>query len=173
MAKNDGGSAIVVEIRDDRAFLGVNSGTSLRVITRDDGGDNTGTIAEFRTQDTPSKFRVGIDGNVGIGEDSPNQALDVNGTIKGKDSSNVASATTTTLPTGNLFHITGTTSITTLNTCDAANNNVGVTLIFDGVLTFTDGNNLILAGDFITTANDTISLVCDGTSWFEKGRSVN
>jgi len=41
------------------------------------------------------------------------------------------------------------------------------------VLTFTDGNNLKLAGDFVTTADDTTQLMCDGTNWYEMSRSVN
>lgn len=85
----------------------------------------------------------------------------------------VASATTTALLAGNVFHITGTTTITTLNTCNAANAGRQVVLIFDGVLTFTDGNNLKLAGNFVTTADDTITLHCDGTNWYEAARSVN
>ncbi len=88
-----------------------------------------------------------------------------------KDSANVASATTTALPAGNLFHITGVTAITTLNTCDATNNGRLVNLIFDGVLTFTDGNNLTLAGNFTTAADSAILLVCDGTNWLEQSRT--
>ena len=83
------------------------------------------------------------------------------------DSVNVASTATMTLPAGNLFHITGTNDITTMNTCDAANNGRLVNLIFDAVLTFTDGNNLKLAGDFVTTADDAIQLICDGTNWYQ------
>jgi len=96
------------------------------------------------------------------------------GTITYADSANVASATTTALTAGNLFHITGTTTITTLNTCDAANNGREVVLIFDDILTLTDGGNLKIAGNFATTADDTINLWCDGTNWYESGaRSVN
>lgn len=86
---------------------------------------------------------------------------------------NVASATTMTLTAGNLFHVTGTTTVTTLNPCDTANAGRSVVLIFDGVLTFTDGSNLKLAGNFVTTADDTITLVCDGSNWFEGARAVN
>ena len=32
-----------------------------------------------------------------------------------------------------------------------------MTLMFQGILTFTDGNNLKLAGNFVTTADDTIT----------------
>jgi len=86
---------------------------------------------------------------------------------------NISSATTTALTGGNVFHITGTNTITTLNTCDSANAGRFVTLIFDGILTFTDGNNLKLAGNFVTSADDSISLVCDGSNWYETARSVN
>lgn len=97
----------------------------------------------------------------------------VEGSVIMGNGGNVASAGTVTLPAGNLFHITGTTTITTLNTCDSTNNGRQVMLIFDGILTFTDGSNLILAGNFATTANDTITLACDGTNWYELARSVN
>jgi hypothetical protein len=48
-----------------------------------------------------------------------------------------------------------------------------VTLVFAGALTFTDGSNLKLAGNFGTSADDTITLVCDGTNWYEVTRSAN
>lgn len=87
----------------------------------------------------------------------------------------VASAATIT-PTGNLFHVTGTTTITSVaGSINSVNIVAGttITIIFDGALTFTDGSNLKLAGDFVTTADDTITLVYDGTNWYEKSRSVN
>lgn len=102
-----------------------------------------------------------------------NRLLKVGGSFVNLKGTDVASATTTALGVGNQFHITGTTAITTLNTCDASNSGRMVRLIFDGILTFTDGNNLKLAGDFVTSADDTISLVCDGTTWYELARSVN
>lgn len=84
----------------------------------------------------------------------------------------VASAAALPLPTGRVFHVTGTTNITSITSTNFASG-VCITLIFDDVLTFTDGNNLKLAGNFITTANDTITLVYDGTNWFETSRSIN
>ena len=84
----------------------------------------------------------------------------------------VASATALPVPTGRVFHVTGTTTITSMTSTNFASG-ACVTIIFDGILTFTDGSNLVLAGDFVTTADDTISLCYDGTSWVETGRSVN
>lgn len=82
----------------------------------------------------------------------------------------VASAAALTL-TSKTTLISGTTNITSI----VAAGWVGqtITLIFQGALTFTDGSNLKLAGNFVTTADDSITLTCDGTSWFEVCRSVN
>lgn len=83
----------------------------------------------------------------------------------------VASATTVTLPSdGRVFNITGTTSITSVTASRAGRE---VVLKFAGALTFTDGSNLKLAGSMSTSADDTISLICDGTNWYETGRSAN
>lgn len=84
----------------------------------------------------------------------------------------VASAAAMPLPTGRVFHVTGTTNITSITSTNFQSGAV-ITLIFDDVLTFTDGNNLKLAGNFVTSADDTITLVYDGTNWFETSRSVN
>jgi hypothetical protein len=84
----------------------------------------------------------------------------------------VASATAMPLPTGRVFHVSGSTNITSITSTNFAAG-ACITIIFDGVLTFTDGSNLALAGDFVTTASDTISLCYDGTNWYETGRSIN
>lgn len=91
----------------------------------------------------------------------------IDGTSLYKATPNVASAGTLALPVGNGFHITGTTDITTLNPCDATNDGRLVTLIFDDILTLTDGNNLKLAENFVTTTDDAIQLYCDGSNWFQ------
>lgn len=84
----------------------------------------------------------------------------------------VASATAMPLPTGRVFHVTGTTNITSIVATNLQSG-VNITLIFDDVLTFTDGNNLKLAGNFVTTTDDTITLAFDGTNFYEVCRSVN
>lgn len=84
----------------------------------------------------------------------------------------VASAANIVLPRGwELVNITGTTNITSIT----ATNQTGrrVTLKFAGILTFTDGSNLKLNSNFVTSADDTITLVCDGTDWIEVSRSAN
>jgi len=84
----------------------------------------------------------------------------------------VASAGAMPLPTGRVFHVTGTTSITSITSTNFQAGAV-ITLIFDGILTFTDGNNLKLASNFVTSADDTITLVYDGTNWYEITRAAN
>ena len=84
----------------------------------------------------------------------------------------VASAAALTLPTdGEIISVTGTTNITSV--VATGNINRRVTLVFTGILTFTDGSNLKLNGNFVTTADDTITLICDGTNWYEIARSTN
>jgi UDP-N-acetylmuramyl tripeptide synthase len=84
----------------------------------------------------------------------------------------VASAAALTLPQGvRVVTVTGTTGITSI----VATGHSGhvVTLIFAGILTVTDGSNLKLASSYTTTADDTLTLACDGVSWYEVARSVN
>ncbi len=76
------------------------------------------------------------------------------------------------VPSGNIFHVTGTTNITSI-TSTGIRAGTEIKIIFDGILTFTDGSNLKLNGNFVTTADDTISLIFDGTNWFETARSAN
>lgn len=84
----------------------------------------------------------------------------------------VASATALPLPTGRIFHVTGTNNVTSI-TSPGFKNGAVIMLIFDDVLTFTDGNNLKLSGNFVTSAAATITLGYDGTNWHEACRSVN
>lgn len=84
---------------------------------------------------------------------------------------NVASASAI-VPTGNSFHVTGTTNITSITATGITAGTI-LYIIFDGVLTFTDGSNLKLAGNFVTTADDTITLLYDGSNFYEIARSVN
>jgi nitrous oxidase accessory protein NosD len=84
----------------------------------------------------------------------------------------IASAATIVVPQfSDVFNVSGTTTITSVTATGQAGR--VVTLIFAGALTFTDGSNLKLAGNFVTTADDAITLACDGTNWTELARSVN
>jgi len=82
----------------------------------------------------------------------------------------LASATALPAPTCDIHSVTGTTAITSVI---GTNFPVGkvLTLTFAGILTFTDGSNLKLAGNYTTSADDSITMYWDGTNWFELNRS--
>lgn len=85
----------------------------------------------------------------------------------------VASASAVTLPADcDFIEVTGTTAITSITAGYAGRR---VTLRFSNASPgqVTDGNNLALAGSFTPTTDDTLSLACDGTNWYETGRSAN
>jgi hypothetical protein len=85
----------------------------------------------------------------------------------------IASASTINTPLlATVVNITGTTGIASIT---ASNRDTGrtLTLIFANALTVTDGSNLKLNGNFVTAANSTLVLVCDGTNWYELSRSSN
>ena len=87
------------------------------------------------------------------------------GLLKEAKSINIASATTTDLSTatGNLVHITGTTTITSFGTVQAGTT---IKVIFDGILTLThNATSLILPGgaNIITGAGDSALLVSEGS----------
>lgn len=72
---------------------------------------------------------------------------------------------------GDVFFVSGATGIGSIQ----AGNNAGrrITLIFQSTPTVTDGSNLKMNGNLVATADDTLTMTCDGTNWFEICRSVN
>lgn len=90
-----------------------------------------------------------------------------------KPVTNAASAAAMTLPiNSDLIFVNGTTTVTSIaNPAPFAGRTI--TLLFNGALTFTKGSNLFLATNFVTTSNDTITLIGDGTNFYELCRSVN
>lgn len=83
----------------------------------------------------------------------------------------VASGGTIAVTPGISFvNVTGTTNIKTITATVPGHM---VTLKFNASITITDGSNLKLAGSFSANGDDTLQLICDGTNWFEVGRSGN
>lgn len=83
---------------------------------------------------------------------------------------------------GNFFSVTGTTEIRRL-TSTGVQAGTEITLMFAGALTVkndfntpvvTDYTHILLAGasDFVSTANDMLTLIYTGTVWIEKCRTV-
>lgn len=85
---------------------------------------------------------------------------------------NAVASAAALVPSGDVFHVTGTTNITSITSTYIPAGTM-ISMIFDGILTLTDGNNLKLAGNYVTTADDVVNLVYDGTNWFDAGRGVN
>lgn len=91
--------------------------------------------------------------------------------VAGRAVPQIASAAALTLvPESDVFRISGTTAITSITATGWAGRLA--TLIFQGALTLTNGSNLKLASNFSTSADDTITMVCDGTNWHEVARSA-
>lgn len=84
----------------------------------------------------------------------------------------LASAAALPEPTCDVHTVTGAVAITSIT---ATNFPVGkmLTLNFASTPTFTDGNNLKIAGNLVATADDTITLYYDGTNFYEMSRAVN
>ncbi|MFA5706893.1 MAG: NosD domain-containing protein, partial [Candidatus Neomarinimicrobiota bacterium] len=81
---------------------------------------------------------------------------------------NVASAATITLPKyTNYIVVTGVTNITSIT---AEPRDRMVTLRFSDILTVTDGGNLRLNGDLVTSASTTLTLQSSGANWWEIAR---
>jgi len=195
LAFNDTTNTLTVPVGAFPATGGIQFGTGTILMSRGQNGeltvaDSTGATAmQFSAPNLAlsvgSTIQIGIastgnpaaSGNdIAFGRKSAgvfnvtNGSTGVRGLLGG--GADIASATALPLPTGRVFHVTGTTNITSI-TATNFQSGVVITLIFDGVLTFTDGNNLKLAGNFVTTADDTITLAYDGTNFYEMCRSVN
>jgi len=95
--------------------------------------------------------------------------------VQGMQTRTVAAAATLTVPKhyGEVVQVTGNTGITAIT---AGQDRIGdrLTLVFTGTPTVTDGSNLKLAGNFVATYDDSLTLIClDGTNWTETSRSTN
>lgn len=87
--------------------------------------------------------------------------------VKGADVASVAGAITLG-DDGNYFDITGTNAITSITAKTAG---TVVYLQFDSTASLVDGSNLKLAGNFQGAAESQITLISDGTNWFELSRN--
>lgn len=152
--------------------IGVAAGTSLVI----NGGTALTTTNQTGTgnlvlANTPTLITPNIGVATGTSVVTAAKLSSTGGVSNFSKGTDVASAATIAA-TGNVFHVTGTTNITSVSGSGIAAG-TRLTIIFDGVLTFTDGSNLKLAGDFVTTAGDVIVIAYDGSNWYEVSRSVN
>lgn len=131
-------------------------------------GSGIVNAAIFRVRNTVSAGRFGYNPALITSEVQRNRwVLDERGPAT------VASAATIVVPAARVASVTGTATVTTIATTEPGH---VITLVFASTATLTDGGNIKLAGaaaNFTATADDAITLVCDGTSWIETGRAVN
>lgn len=155
----------------------VSGGPSLRVVASQIIGNVTvndfpynGLFAFNLIGGNSSLANCLVFGNRITGTDTQNTATTQ---VPRKPVTNASSAAAMTLPVNSdLIFVNGTTTVTSIaNPAPFAGRTI--TLLFNGALTFTKGSNLFLASNFVTTSNDTITLVGDGTNFYEIGRSVN
>lgn len=92
------------------------------------------------------------------------------GNLTGGTVSVTAAATTTGPDYSNYWVISGATVITNITASWR-----GRTIIIraSGAITINDGGNLVMAGNFVFGDGDTLTLICDGTNWYESCRSNN
>lgn len=80
-----------------------------------------------------------------------------------------SAATIAPAATASVVSLTGTTTVTTITATFAGHR---ITIISASTAQVTDGSNLKLVGNYVGAANSTLSLVCDGTNWYETGRTA-
>lgn len=152
-----------------------NGATNYIVVDRSTGAISvsTSTTNWNNTAEYARVYQVTTSGGVVTAvQDHRAGPLGVHGQLAPPEVVTVASAATIAIPAGQrVVKISGTTSISTITA--TGHSGAVVTLIFEGALTVNDGSNLRLAGNFATTADDTLTLACDGTNWYECSRSAN
>ena len=115
-----------------------------------------------------------VDGTVRFdGAVTANATTTIAATLVQRKGADLASATTMAIPDdGNIFTVTGNTTTTSIT---AGQSGRIITLIFSGTAEsgggMKDGSNLKIKGNFEYVADDTMTLVSDGTNWFEISRS--
>lgn len=72
---------------------------------------------------------------------------------------------------GSVFNLTGANTVTSI-TASSCYGRV-ITLITPATAGLTDGSNLKLTANFAGSADDTLTLACDGTNWYEVSRASN
>jgi hypothetical protein len=146
----------------------------------------------FMTTKNKVAFHINQNGNVQIGANSPQpqHQLVVRGNayvegslILGSCMDIVASATVA-IDDCSAVRLTGSSEVRYLNTCSSSDDGrmlvmmcgPDATTLCDGDGTRCAGGNLRLAGtdsDFVCTADDTMTLVCDGANWRQVSVSTN
>jgi hypothetical protein len=72
----------------------------------------------------------------------------------------------------NTVYLAGANNVTSIDANSGAKGRI-LTFIGNATLSVFDGNNLKLNGGWTCAASYTLTLICDGTNWYELSRSAN
>ena len=135
--------------------------------------DAGGALVAGMKVDASDILQIGDDtdlASIDIG--APTVPTTIGGTFEYRDAPTLTASTTPSVTGGNVFLTNSTASIT-----DFTGGQNGQVIILlcgaDTTTSLTDSTPLFLAGAFTCTTNDTISLVSNGTVWYETSRGVN
>ena len=133
----------------------------------------------FRTNNT-EQMRIKSSGNVGISTTSPNTSLDINGGLTTRPSSTVSLiGDNQAVTVGNSsFIILSSNNTTATNRTFTLSSGLQSGQVLTILLTtnnaeLADSGNCALASTFSMNSNDTISLIWNGSTWYETSRSAN
>jgi hypothetical protein len=133
----------------------------------------------FKT-DNVEQMRIAASGNVGIGVTSPNTRLDMDGGLSIRPSTTVnltADGQAVTVGNASFLVLSSNNATATSRTFTLSNGlqngQILVILLTLNSAELVDSGNCALASTFAMSVNDTITLIWNGSSWYETARSVN
>lgn len=157
--------------------------TAISTITASDFTTSQGAELAFSTARSGSnteRVRINSNGNVGVATNSPNTSLDVNGGLTTRPGSTVSlTADNQAVTVGNSsFIVLSSNNATSTNRTFTLSNGLQNGQVLTILLTtnnaeLADSGNCALASTFAMNSNDTISLIWNGSTWYETSRSVN
>jgi hypothetical protein len=139
-----------------------------------------GTFADNWPTDVVQAMTIDNQGNIGIGTGTPKTKMDVDGGLTIRPTTTVnLTADNQVVTVGNLsFLVLSSDNATAANrtftlSSGYQNGHILVILVTLNAAELVDGGNCALSSTFGLGTNDTLSLIWNGSSWYETGRSNN
>jgi hypothetical protein len=164
MTLNNTGPGVQINTNDDPD----NRTSNVNVRSRISGNSGGGLVIGVKMDDTVTWDSQLVTGNTGGDVLNSGDSTLVSNSL-GLGSSIASDSTITLPPEGDVFLLTGTTSVQNI-TLDPGRR---VSFILGGAITFQTGGNLVMLSDFVGTGNSVITFVGNASSWFKQDSSVN